>query len=307
MKLFETLEPFPSLSKPIVLTIGNFDGVHLGHQALLQRVIYKTKQCHGESAVITFNNHPTEVLKKETPPFLCTIPHKRLLIEAMGIDNLFLIPFTLEFSYQTDREFIEKLAKMLPLKELVLGHDALIGKDRHGSKENVIKICRELNIGVEYLTPFAIDDRLISSTIIRQTIQKGDLQAAQKLLGRPYSVYGKIVKGLGLGKKLGYPTANIPVEGLCLPPYGIYAAFMRFEGRDYPGVISLGVAPTVRKDNKPVLEIHLFDQPPDISGKCVEIFFKRYLREERKFDTLEELSHQIALDVAQAKQSTHNR
>lgn len=301
MKVFTSLDQLPSLPKPICLAIGNFDGVHIGHQAILKRVVEKAKAIHGESAALTFSNHPASILRKETPPLLCTIPHKKLLLERMGIDYLFMLPFTLEFSKQTEREFLEKMAKLMPLKWLIQGHDAMIGKDRQGDREKVKAICADLDISVEHLQLISAENNKIStSTAIRKMIQDGHLQEAEKWLGRPYSVFGKVEKGLGLGKKLGYRTANIPVDDLCLPPYGIYAASMRYD-KVYPGVASLGIAPTVRQDNKPVLEIHLFDQPPDVSGKFVEIFFKRYMRPEIKFDSLEALSKQIALDVIEAR------
>ena len=296
------------LQKPVVLTIGMFDGMHLGHQSVLSRV-KEISQAEGYgSAVFTFENHPAEVLRPDKKiPLLCSLDHKKNLMEKNGIDLLILAQFTREFSHQTSDVFLSRIRTLVPFNYLILGHDAAIGKDRHGNREIVQALAKQLQFEVEYLDPVFMDDQPVSSTKIRHLIQEGKLNEADKLLGRRFSIRGQVIKGMGLGKKLGYPTANISVHGLCLPPLGIYAVTLFCDGRAMPGAANLGFAPTVRNDKEPILEVHLLDCDQELYGRTVEVVFEEFIRQEKQFNSLDDLKNQIAKDIEWTKNHFKSR
>ena len=294
MKIYDTL----SSDTPLIVTIGNFDGVHLGHQHVLQKVVSLAKQQHRLSGAITFKNTPIEVLRPSTPvENLCSLNQKIELIERLGIDSLFLLEFTKDFSLQTPEEFLAKL----PISHLILGHDARFGKDREGDKDLVLALSKELGFNVEYLPPFALNGQIISSSAIRNLIKEGRLNEAKQMLGRTYSIRSIVTKGTGTGKRIGFPTANVEVKNTCLPPLGVWAVRVKLDSGFHGGVANLGFAPTVRKDAAPILEVHLFDHENLLYDHEIEVFFEHFLREERRFDSLESLKEQIAKDVSLAK------
>jgi riboflavin kinase/FMN adenylyltransferase len=298
MLVIDQAEQFPTVNKPILLSIGTFDGVHLGHQAVLQYLSQQKKATDGHSVVLTFSNHPLSVLRPDSPTkLICATAHKLLLLQQHDVDTTLLIPFTKEFSKQSPEQFLTDLRKYIPFTHLVLGHDAVIGHNRQGDRSILTQLGQKMGFEVTHLPPAQADGKPVSSTAIRTAIQSGSISDTSRLLGRPYSVRGVVIRGMGKGKQLGFPTANIDVKDLCLPPYGIYAASMLHKGKRYPGVISLGVAPTVRKNPNPVLETHLFDFSDDLYGQEVEVFFGTYIRPEMKFSSVDELQTQIARDV----------
>lgn len=288
---------------PVVLSIGNFDGMHLGHKAVLAKAKRIAKEKHHPLAVITFSNHPSEVLRpSEKTPLICTPEHKIKLLQEEGVDLLILLTFTKEFSEQSPEAFLNKVYSSLPFSDLVLGHDATLGKNREGDKERVMACATQLNATVHYIDPLNIEGNVVSSSKIRKAIQAGDFESVAKFLGRKYSTYAPIIKGRGVGSPLGYPTANISVEGLCLPPQGVYAVKLIYDGKAFAGVANLGVAPTVRRDSAPMLEVHLYNDKLDLYGKMVEVQFYSFLRAEQRFPDLDALKQQISQDVAKAKQ-----
>lgn len=288
---------------PLVITIGNFDGVHAGHQAILKHVTDLAKQRHTQSAVITFSNYPSTVLRPGHPvQLICTTEHKVHLLELDHIDRLFLLKFTREFSDQSAEHFLTELQRVLPISTLVLGSDAHIGKNREGNRTSIEALAAKLGIAVEYFPDHLQDGVRISSSRIRELIRQGDLIGVQKLLGRPYSIYANVMRGSGRGTSIGFPTANVAVENLCLPPLGVYTVTIDYQGRMLPGIANLGVAPTVRNDRSPVLEVHLFDQNIDLYGQYVDIRLQSYLRPEKRFDNLADLKLQIARDILTARQ-----
>ena len=203
----------PKHLKPVALTIGNFDGVHKGHQAVLNRVKELAIQENEHSIVLTFLNHPSRVLRPEVNlAMLCTQKHKIKLLKEQNIDATLLIEFTHEFSQQTAEQFLENLYSHFPFKHLVLGHDAVIGKDRQGDPNHIKDLAKQLNFQLEYIPPYISDKTIISSSIVREKIRKGELADAEKLLGRKYSIYSSVISGEGKGRTLGFPTANIEVE-----------------------------------------------------------------------------------------------
>jgi riboflavin kinase / FMN adenylyltransferase len=288
--------------RPVILTIGNFDGVHVGHQAVLARVKEIAQERNLRTVVITFSNHPSKVLRPEHPvPLLCTLEHKLQLIEKAGIDRLILLSFTKELSEQSPETFLNKIQKTIPFSTLVLGSDATIGKNREGDRSFVTELGDKLGFGVEYLEDFTIDGQRVSSSQIRSSIRHGNFFLAEKLFGRPFSIYGCIIKGKNLGASIGYPTANIDVKELCLPPFGVYAVDLYYQGNKLAGIANLGIAPTVRHENTPILEVHLFNQQAALYGAFVEVLFKHYIRPEKRFESVDQLKEQIARDIQKAK------
>lgn len=297
----KVIDPSTHLGVPsVALTIGNFDGVHLGHQTLLK----KLKQSPYPSCVLTFVNHPLEVLKPHSPSplLLCTYEHKIKLIEGLGIDFLIPLTFTKELSQRTAEEFLETIRAMCPFRELILGHDATIGKNKHGDPIHLKELAERKNFSLSYLEATTVEGVVVSSSAIRSLIQKGDLKAAEKLLGRKVSIYTKMKTGLGMGRRIGFPTLNFDVSGLCLPPFGVYAVHVLDKEKKWKGVANLGIAPTVRHDPNPILEVHLLEELGEIEqSHAFEVVLEQYIRPEIRFDTVEQLKNQIAQDILTAE------
>ncbi len=307
MGTLTSLSDFPK-EKSSVVTIGFFDGIHLGHQELLRQTRKTGKQLNAESVVLTFTNHPSELFSPGNPPKLLLErgeAYRRM--EEMGIDWIITLPFDEKFSNQSTEAFIDSLLTELHMKALVLGHDSRIGKERKGTPEIVQELAGQKQFEVSYIPPFSIDHTPISSSRIREAIIHGDLTTAEKLLGRPYSVKLPVIPGRGIGKsEMGFPTANMDVTTTVVPPEGVYSVLLKSEGVVYEGVANLGRAPTVRGDKKLLLEVHVIDQELDLTGHEVEVTFVNFIREELKFDSLSALREQIARDVKMAKEQLHS-
>lgn len=290
MQIFHSIEEVEADN--LVLTLGNFDALHLGHQAL-----FKKMSQLGEPALLTFSNHPATILKTTPKPPLLSLPHKLHLLENYGVKKTFLLPFTKELSKQSAEEFLTTLHKKVPFSHLLLGYDARIGHKREGDQTVVQAIADHLGFGLEYLPPVLWEKEPVSSSRIRLALQQGDLACVFALLGRPYSIYGEVVEGAGKGRAIGFRTMNLKVDGLCLPPLGVWAVSLNYRGMQYQGIANLGLAPTVRETLRPLLEVHIpgFDQ--EIYGESVNVHFIRFLRSEKKFLSLEELKNQIVSDI----------
>jgi riboflavin kinase/FMN adenylyltransferase len=302
MKVAYSLAEIALPKTSIVLTIGSFDGVHLGHQAILKHLTQTAAKQNAISVVLTFSNHPSKVLQpNHTTPLLCSIDHKLLLLEEAKIFATILLPFTKKFSQQSADTFIKAVREVLPFQTLILGSDAQFGKDREGDRLTVTSFAKNQGFTAEYLPDIIMNGLRISSSHIRDLVQNGLLKEAEVLLGRPYSIYGPILKGSGRGAPLGFPTANLNVNDLCLPPFGVYAVTLRKDNIKFEGVANLGFAPTMRSDDEPLLEVHLFDYKSDFYGKYVDVQFHQYIRPEKLFANAEELKNQIALDVIEAR------
>lgn len=299
--LVDRLHQLPAVTQPCNLTIGTFDGVHLGHQAVLQYLLKISTGAHQPhiAAAFTFTNHPSEILRPERSAPLLTAPTFRYrLLERFSLQRVFAIGFTPELAQLSAEEFLGQLRQRIPFAHLVLGHDATIGKGKEGRREIVEALARKMGFGITYLPPFHVHGVPISSSLIRDAVRQGKLNDAKSWLGRPYSLTGYIVPGHGRGRKLGFPTLNIDVRRLCLPPFGVYAVEFRAHQETHEGIANLGLAPTIRMDRPPTLEVHLFDHPGRTTTGLVEVVLHSFIRPERKFATLEELRHQIAIDVA---------
>lgn len=302
MHVFSRIEDFYTSQRPIILTIGNFDGVHQGHQFILQNM-KRLAGPQGHVSVITFSNHPSEILRPNHPTLLLsTLSHKIKLLEQLGINSLLILPFTSEIAEQTAEHFVKTLRRTIPFSYLMLGHDATLGKNRQGNKETMSALAQQLGFEVHYAEEYRQKGFPVSSTEVRKHIQQGHLDEAHRLLGRPYSIYSIIESGAGKGREIGYPTLNLATKGLCLPPFGVYTVTIRDHHHTFQGIANLGKAPTIKNSQEPVLEVHIlssFNQTLDRAE--IEVIFHQFLREEKRFDSVESLQKQIQSDVDFAK------
>ncbi len=303
----EVLSGVDDIVRPLknpVITIGNFDGVHRGHQALFNRVKEWARELDGQSVVITFNPHPLEVLfPSKNIPFITSHDRKLELIEACGIDAVIVLPFNEEFSRIPAREFVaDILVGRIGVKAIVVGHDYRFGHSREGDIDFLIALGREYGFEVETVAGIRINDTVVSSTVIRQLILKGKMEEAGRLLGRLYEITGTVVTGRQRGARLlGFPTANIRMSSQASPRTGVYVVQAEVNGRIYGGAANLGYNPTFG-DTDFSLEVHLFDFNQDIYGMPITVRFLDRLRDEMRFAGPEDLMEQIRRDVARAKE-----
>ena len=290
---------------PVFLAIGVFDGVHRGHQAVVSTSADHARTANGTPVVVTFDPHPEKVLRPEVAPHLLSATeHKVALIRALGVEHLLIITFDKQFAATEPDDFVQKLvAHSKPLREICVGHEWSFGKNRRGNLDLLKRLGANLNFDVVGIPPVKINGAVVSSTAIREAIEKGDLTKAAEMLGREYTILGTVTRGDNLGKKIGFPTANLSAHSEQFPPNGVYAAEARIDGELHRGVINLGIRPTVSSGkSERVLEIHLFDFNRDIYGRDVEVRFLKFLRPEKKFENLDALVQQIRQDVEQAQQ-----
>lgn len=303
MHVLTGTEGIPAEFREAFITIGNFDGVHLGHRFIFQKLIREAHQENRKALLVTFVPHPKMLLHPERRPFylLTTIEEKIKLLEALGLDALILIPFTLEYAQTTAESFIlDVLWKNLQVRKIFIGHDYSFGKDKRGNEDMLTAFGKKLGFDVAVINAVAVGDTVISSTRIRAAILEGDVKTAAMLLGRPYNVSGTVIEGKRRGAALGFPTANIKPHKELLPAKGVYAAIVNLEGKRYNGALSIGLNPTFG-DVQLSMEVHLMDFSGDIYGKYVDVLFIERIREEQKFPSLEMLSLQIKKDVEEAR------
>ncbi len=289
-------------SKAGVITLGNFDGLHLGHQELIRRVVKKADEIDGTSIVFTFHPHPLKILSPDTcPPLISTYEEKVALFEEMGIDLLLLIPFTGELAAMTAYDFAKKILKeTLNASEVFVGFNFRFGKNREGNLERLRMFGKELGFNVTELREVTVKNEVVSSTKIRSLLSAGDVEHAGTLLGRPYAIAGRVVSGDRRGRNLGFPTANLEPIHEIMPYPGVYAVRVFVEGRQYDGVVNAGFRPTFDK-HELCLEVHIFDFSKDIYGKEIIVFFIKKIRNEKRFESLYALVEQIKKDVSKAK------
>jgi riboflavin kinase / FMN adenylyltransferase len=303
MKIYQGLTDFHP-PKNAVVTSGTFDGVHLGHQKILNRLQELAKSKEGETVLLTYWPHPRLVLqpKNNTLRLLSTFSEKVSILNEMGIDHLLVLPFTEEFSQMSSEEFIGKiLVDKIQTKTLVIGYDHRFGKNREGSFEYLQSHSDLYGFELEEISRQDVDELGVSSTKIRVALAEGDIRTARKYLGRSYSLSGLVVKGQQIGRSIGFPTANIQVEDpyKLLPRDGAYAVYAEINGQRYKAMLNIGDRPTVEGDKK-TIEAHLIDFQGDLYGQELAIFFEAFLREEKRFASLEALKNQLMIDREQA-------
>ncbi len=291
----------------VVLTIGMFDGVHLGHSKLLEHTMQKANALNAKSVVLTFWPHPRIVLNKANPgelQFITTLDEKTKLISEKNIDALILLPFSREIANLTAEKFIQDvLIKKLGMKHLVVGYNHRFGKDRVGDYEQYLQIGKKLGFSVSKVDAALFDDKEISSTYIRNQLNLGQVKNANQMLGYQFSIFGTVTGGQKLGRRLGYPTANIiPNEQYKLiPAIGVYACKVHVIGQNFKGMINIGKRPTVDNTDEISIEVHIFNFNQDIYSEEIEVFFVDKIREEMKFNSIEDLKLQLKKDESAAK------
>lgn len=306
MEIIVGIENVQRILKNPVLTIGNFDGVHCGHQALFRRVTEWARKLKGESVVMTFHPHPLDVLVPGKGPVFITPHEKRLeLIADCGIDATIVVPFSTEFAKISARDFVKSiLVDTIGARAIVVGYDYRFGCRREGDIDFLKKLGKKYGFDVETVSAIQVGGTMVSSTAIREFIREGELKEANKLLGRPYEITGDVVKGRERGGRLlGFPTANINIVASCQasPKLGVYVVEVSIGEKRYGGAANLGYNPTFG-DTELSLEVHIFNFNENLYGKSITVRFVDRLREEKRFSGPEELSVQIRKDVERAKE-----
>ncbi|MCG0275041.1 MAG: bifunctional riboflavin kinase/FAD synthetase [Thermosediminibacteraceae bacterium] len=306
MKVYYNLDDLV-VKSPTVCGLGNFDGVHLGHQRLIHELVTIANKNNLESFVVTFEPHPSKILCPEkSPPLITTLCQKKKLMEGYGVKNLAVIPFTYEFSQMSYEEFINRiLIEKLKVKRIVVGYNFRFGRGGQGTAEKLKILGMQKGFKTSVIQPVTINGKIVSSTLIRYLIEKGDMKEAEVLLGRPFSIHGIVVEGEAIGRKLGFPTANVSFSPeIIKPAFGVYAVLISRKGKIYRGIANIGQKPTFKKNNKDnqiMLEVHIFDFNQQIYGEEIEVYFIERIREEKLFKDVESLVHQVKEDLIKAR------
>jgi riboflavin kinase/FMN adenylyltransferase len=300
VRIFNNIKAFENPQRPVVLTAGTFDGVHIGHRKILTRLKQVADEVGGETVLLTFDPHPRSVLQPDSPmKMLSTLKEKQVLLERFGLDHLIVHPFTKEFSRTSSLEFVrDLLVNSLHVKKLVIGYDHHFGRNREGSFEHLKEFGPVYGFDVEEIEALDVDHVNVSSTKIRNALLEGDLQTASTYLSYDYTISGTVVHGKRLGRSIGFPTANLDVAShqKLIPGSGVYAVNCEVKGRPYHGMLNIGLNPTVNEDDQVRMEVNIFDFNEDIYGENVRVTFKHRIRNEQKFDSVETLRTRLEAD-----------
>jgi riboflavin kinase/FMN adenylyltransferase len=293
------------IQRPVVLAAGFFDGVHLGHQSVLNEAIRRARARRGEAWVLTFDRHPLKVLRPaEAPRLLTSNEHRLLLFKRLGLDGCFMLPFTPVLAATEADVFIDQLLSCTPpLTEVLVGANWRFGHLGRGTPGRLASRGKSAGLRVKIIHPVLLDNVPISSTRIRKAVLKGRLAEVEQMLGRRFSVLGTVTRGRGIGTTLGFPTANLEIASEVLPPYGVYAVRVRHGRQHFDAVMNYGVRPTFNADpSEPaIIELHLFNFDGCLYGQDLEVFFHKRLRPERRFPTIPDLQRQMHRDAQQAR------
>ncbi|MCL6458257.1 MAG: bifunctional riboflavin kinase/FAD synthetase [Gorillibacterium sp.] len=306
MQVIELKQPFDFSARDLpssqVLAIGDFDGVHLGHQEVIERALKRAKQLKLPASIMTFHPHPREVLGTDKyRQILTPLPDKLKLFSEMGIEYTYLVSFDKEFSSLSPEEFVTEMLFKLKIESVIVGFDFTFGRNGSGTADSLATLSAG-QFAVEVVRPYCFDGSKVSSTLIRECLQDGRLAEANALLGRSYAIGGIIVEGEGRGRTIGYPTANVELAlPYVVPVNGVYAVRVRLGNQTLGGVMNIGVKPTFTGEGIRTLEVHLFDFTDSIYGESIHIQFVDPLRAEQKFNSVNELIAQIAADADEAR------
>lgn len=304
MRTLRKIDELRTVPGPIVLCIGVFDGVHLGHQAVIREALSDAAELGGQTVVLTFDPHPARVLRPDKAPHLLTsTAHKTTLLAELGIEVLLVVKFDADFAAQNPRDFVEALAEAAdPLRQISVGEKWTFGRQRSGNVDLLRELGDRLGFEVKGMHPVDIDGETVSSTRIRRAVRAGDFETARRFLGRDYTILGRVERGRQLGRTIGFPTANLRAHNEQFPPDGVYAVRCQVGGADHRGVANIGFRPTVlAAGGERTLEVHLFDFEGDLYGQDLEVTFVQFIRGEERFDGLEALQRQINTDAALAR------
>lgn len=303
MKVWESIDNVTA-ERPSV-TIGIFDGVHHGHRHLLNRLKEDARTHKGESMVVTLWPHPRKVLNKEPENlrFLTTLEEKIILLQEYEIDHLVIIPFTREFSRLGSCEFVKRyLVDKFGIHSLLVGFDHKFGKGREGDYSKLQECAELYGFRISRVNPLELDAVQVSSSLIRESIENGDISKANVFLGYPFFITGEVIQGNRIGREIGFPTANVKVEdeNKIIPPTGVYGVETEYQGQVHRGMLNIGFRPTLEKDSRVrTIEVHLFDFEGDLYGKRVNVRFYFRMRDEKRFGSVAELKAQLEIDKAE--------
>ncbi len=302
MRIFHGTEN-ANILKPTVLTLGVFDGLHLGHQRIMQTVVDRAKLAGAVPTAITFDPHPRAVLHPASaPPLLQTLDQRLANFEVLGIKQAIVIPFTLEFAGQPAQVFLENIVRdRLHAEEVYLGKGFAFGKDRGGNIEMLREASGKLGFVADEVDEVQLRGRRVSSSKIRELLAEGRVNLARRMLGRPYGVEGVIIRGNRRGHTIGFPTANLKPHNRVIPRYGVYATATLIDGTWRKSITNIGVRPTFENDAEPSIESYIFDFDGDLYGDVLRVRFLHRIRDERKFDGIDELKAQIERDSARVR------
>ena len=298
MEIIQNVQDTTSEFPHVVLTVGSFDGVHLGHQRVLQELVRVARERNGTAAVLTMRPHPREFFSPDHAPNLLTCDKKKLqLFEEACVDVVFFLPFSAEVARLDHDEFIKHIVQdRCHAKTMIVGHDFCFGRDARGDYAYLKRVGPKRGFEVRQAPPLVIDGERVSSTLIRERVLQGDLEEAEVFLGRKYSLVGRVIPGRGIGAGLGFPTANVEPHHSAVPAQGVYIAEALVRGRRHAAAVNIGVAPTIRQEDI-VVEAFILDFHESILGETFEIVFHKRLRSEKKFNTRDDLVRQILEDV----------
>ena len=294
---------YPQALTPTVATIGFFDGVHLGHRYLIQQVKMAGAQNGWCSSIITFPTHPRQVIQSDYQPQLLSSPEEKIeLLASTGIDNCILLPFTQELSRLTAREFMQLLYDNYKVRMLVIGYDHRFGHNRAETFEDYCRYGQEMGIHIMQATAYTQEQDKVSSSAIRRALLSGDISASTKYLGYNYFLEGTVVGGYQVGRKIGFPTANLRVDfsNKLIPSVGVYTVLVHVAGKQWKGILNIGHRPTLNNGTDLSIEVHILDFEGDIYHQKIRIEFIQFLRSEMKFDSIDELVLQIQKDKEEA-------
>lgn len=300
MKIYKSFSEYERVANAIV-TIGTFDGVHLGHQAILKDMVKTAREIGGETVVITFYPHPRQVLNIDSSHlrFISTQEDKIKRLEELGVDNLIVVDFTKEFSRTSSENFIRDyvIEKIAPVK-IVIGYDHHFGKNRMGDFTLLYELSRQYRFKIQRVQAQDVENVTVSSTKIRLSLQQGDVEHANLLLSYQYSYSGNVISGRKIGRGIGYPTANLDVkrEYRLIETPGVYATYVDFEGKEYKSMTYIGKRPTIDDSLEDTIEVYLMDFEGDLYGKEVKVRFVKRIRGEMKFESLDSLRQQLIAD-----------
>ncbi len=300
MKVYRSLEDFDKDADKVI-TIGSFDGLHKGHVQIIEQVKLIAKDQNCASCVVTFDPHPRQLLypKDSSMKLLTTLDEKIQILDSLGVDMMLIVPFTIEFSQMSAREYLDSfIFKVVKPKVFVLGYDHRFGNNRLGSITMLEEYESEDGFSTYEIPQYLVEENKVSSTVIRNSLLSGDIQRANNLLGRPYKLSGKVVHGEKMGERLGYKTANLDPQSpdKIVPANGIYAVSVGIEGLIFEGMLYIGTKPTFHEEETTFIEVNIFNFDGYIYGKTLDLFFHKFLRKDMKFDSREELTAQMDLD-----------
>ena len=297
-----------SPNKDMLLTIGVFDGVHLGHKYLISQLVEQARQQNLLGGVVTFRQHPQEMLAPQTKlPFLTDLIERSNLLKKEGVEAIIPLSFTAELAQLTARSFVNLLKKYLRMRGLVIGPDFALGRNREGNADTLRLLGQEMSFGVTVVLPVMINGEVVSSTAIRQALADGDMKKVHSLAGRPFSLHGHVVTGAGRGVELGFPTANLDIDPeQAIPANGVYATWAYIDGKAYQSMTNIGKRPTFG-GKECTVEVYVLDYHSDLYGHELRVDIMERVRGEKQFNTAEELKKQIAEDVKQGRAILNSR